>query len=416
VPVDRNSLPKDPEILQQMLVDLTSQMEKTQRLLAQLLAAKSGTQSEQLSADQLRLFTQELAQEVGAEPPAKEAETDSTPDDDLPPGSGSGDENQSRSRGRRPLPAHLKRERIEHDLREEEKHCASCKQDLRPIGEESSERYEYVPAQLLVIEDICRKYACACTVKTATKPPQPIEKSTAGASLLAQVIVSKVADHLPVHRQAKILKRFGVEIADQTLCGWMRQSAERLAPLYGRLKQFVLSSKVVGTDDTPVKVLDRNLVGTTRKGRFWPYLGDCHHVAAVFDYTPTRERAGPERFLQSYRGFLKADAYVAYDSFFTNPERGMVEVACWAHTRRHFHQALDTDRARMGAVLAYIAQLYAVEKRARRSGVEGEQLHLLREQASQPVLTQLHEYLLKIREQVLPKSEAGQYGAGTSYR
>ena len=406
MPVDLDSLPHDPEILKQMLVDLTMQLDKTQRLLTQLLAAKSGTRSEQLSADQLRLFAQELGAELSEV--AKEAEKDSPPDDDLPPGSGSGDQNQARPRGRRSLPAHLKRERIEHDLRAEEKHCACCNQDLRPIGEETSERYEYIPAQMLVIEDVCKKYACACSVKTATKPPQPIEKSTAGASLLAQVIVSKIADHVPVHRQGKILRRFGVEIADQTMCGWMRQSAELLDPLYMRLKQFVLSSKVVGTDDTPVKVLDRSLVRTTRKGRFWPYLGDRNHGAAVFDYTPTRERAGPEQFLRGYRGYLQADAYVAYDSFFTNPERGMVEVACWAHTRRHFHQALATDQARMGAVLAYIAQLYAVEKRARRSGVEGEELRLLREQASQPVLTQLHEYLLKIRDQVLPKSEAGQ--------
>jgi transposase len=233
-----------------------------------------------------------------------EAEKDSKNDDDLPPGSGSVDKEQGRPRGRRPLPAHLKRERIEHDLTEEEKHCASCHQDLRPIGEELSERYEYIPAQMLVIEDLCKKYACACSVKTATKPLQPIEKSTAGASLLAQVIVSKVADHVPVHRQAKILRRFGVEIADQTMCGWMRQSAELLDPLYARLKQFVLSSKVVGTDDTPVKVLDRSLVRTTRKGRFWPYLGDRTHGAAVFDYTPTRERAGPERFLKKLSRIL----------------------------------------------------------------------------------------------------------------
>src|SRR5271170_3455266 len=387
-----------------MLVDLTTQLDKTQRLLSQLLSAKSGTHSEQLSADQLRLFVQELN---AAE---SEAATETQKDDDVPPGStsnGSEDQEESRRRGRRTLPAHLKRERIEHDLAEEEKHCACCSQDLRPIGEETSERYEYIPAQMLVIEDVCKKYACVCMVKTATKPPQPIEKSTAGASLLAQVIVSKVADHVPVHRQAKILRRIGVEIADQTMCGWMRQSAELLEPLYRRLKGFVLSSKVVGTDDTPVKVLDRSLVRTTRKGRFWPYLGDRNHVAAVFDYTPTRERAGPEQFLKGYRGYLQADAYVAYDSFFTDPSRGLVEVACWAHTRRHFHQALDTDPARMGAVLAYIAQLYAVEKRARRSGVEGEQLRLLREQASQPVLTELHEYLLKIGDQLLPKSEAG---------
>jgi gamma-glutamylcyclotransferase (GGCT)/AIG2-like uncharacterized protein YtfP len=105
---------------------------------------------------------------------------------------------------------------------------------------------------------------------------------------------------------------------------------------------------------------------------------------------------------------LQADAYVAYDSFFTAPERGMVEVGCWAHARRHIHQALDTDPARMGAVLAYIAQLYAVEKRARHSGVKGEQLRLLREQTAAPVLEQLHAYLGKIREELLPKSDAGQ--------
>lgn len=409
VPIDRKSLPEDPEILQQMLVDLTTQLDKTQRLLRQLLAAKSGTRSEQLSADQLRLFGQEIS--AGFPEAASKAEADpQNNDDEIPPGTGSSnrDEEEGRPRGRRSLPPHLKRERIEHDLTEEDKHCTSCSQDLRPIGEESSERYEYIPAQMLVIEDVCKKYACACTVKTATKPPQPIEKSVAGASLLAQVIVSKVADHLPVHRQAKILRRFGVEIADQTMCGWMRQCAELLDPLYGRLKEFVLSSKVVGTDDTPVKVLDRSLVRATRKGRFWPYLGDRNHVAAVFDYTPTRERAGPEQFLKRYRGYLQADAYVAYDSFFTDPERGLVEVACWAHTRRHFHRALDTDPARMGAVLAYIAQLYAVEKRARRCGVEGEALRLLRQHASLPVLKTLHEYLLKIRDEVLPKSEAGQ--------
>jgi len=223
VPIDRNSLPKDPEILQQMLVDLTQQLDQTQRLLRQLLAAKSGTRSEQLSADQLRLFAQELSAEL---PAAAKAEN-SSPDDDLPPGSdsSSGDEKEVRPRGRRALPSHLKRERIEHDLTEEEKHCSSCSQDLRPIGEETSERYEYIPAQLLAIEDVCKKYACECTVKTATKPPQPIEKSAAGASLLAQVIVSKIADHLPVHRQAKIFSRFGVDIPDQTMCGWMRQSA-----------------------------------------------------------------------------------------------------------------------------------------------------------------------------------------------
>ena len=228
------------------------------------------------------------------------------------------------------MPGHLKRERIVHDLEEAEKHCAVCAQDLREFGEETSERYEYIPAQLIVIEDVCKKYSCACTVKTAGKPSQPIEKSTAGASLLTQVIVAKFADHLPLHRQAKIFRRFGVELSDRTMCGWMRQCADLLDPLYKKLKDFVLASKVVGTDDTPVKVLDRKLP-QTRKGRIWPYVGDRDHPAVIYDYTPTRERAGPEKFLKEFRGHLQADAYAVYDSFFTDPARGLVEVGCWAH-------------------------------------------------------------------------------------
>jgi hypothetical protein len=119
----------------------------------------------------------------------------------------------------------------------------------------------------------------------------------------------------------------------------MGQCAGLPDPLYLSLKDFVLSSKVVGTDDTPVKVLDRKLP-QTRKGRIWPYVGDLDHPAVIFDYTPTRERAGPEEFLKDFKGHLQADACVVYDSFFTVPERGLVEVGCWAHARRHFHKAL----------------------------------------------------------------------------
>jgi transposase len=399
LPVDPKALPGDPETLQKIIVDLTAQLDRTERLLRQLLEAKTGRKSEQLSREQLALF----AAELGVSLP--EAEESDDPDDEPPAGasaSGSG-----KPRGRKPLPRHLKRERIEHDLPDPEKHCDACDQDLRKIGEEVSERYEYLPAQMKVIEDACFTYACACTVKTATKPPQPIEKSTASASVLAQVIVSKLADHLPLHRQAKMFRRHGVEIAEQTLCGWMRQSAELLEPLYARLKRHVLASKVVGTDDTPVKVLDRKR-RQAYKGRIWPYVGDREHVAVVYDYTATRERAGPEEFLRQYRGYLQADAYVAYDSFFLKPERGMVEVGCWAHARRHVHQALDNDPSRMRTLLLMIAELYRVEKLARERGLRGEDLRLMREQGARPVLEKVHAYLLQIREGLLPKSEAGQ--------
>jgi transposase len=382
-----------------MLVDVTSQLDRTERLLRQLLQAKTGSKSEQLSREQLALFAAELGMGL------PEAEESDDHDDEPPAGasaSGSG-----KPRGRKPLPPHLKRERIEHDLQEQEKHCAVCDQDLRRTGEEVSERYEYLPAQMKVIEDACFTYACACTVKTATKPPQPIEKSTASASVLAQVIVSKLADHLPLHRQAKMFRRHGIEIAEQTMCDWMAQSAELLQPLYERLKRYVLASKVVGTDDTPVKVLDRKR-RQARKGRIWPYVGDREHVAVIYDYTATRERAGPEEFLRQYRGYLQADAYVAYDSFFLKPERGMVEVGCWAHARRHVHQALDNDPSRMRTLLLMIAELYRVEKLARQRSLRGEDLRLMREQGARPVLEKLRVYLREIQEQLLPKSEAGQ--------
>ena len=383
-----------------MLVDLTAQLDRTEGLLRQLLQAKTGRKSEQLSREQLALFAAEAGLTI-AEPETPESDHDKG--DEPPPGA-IGDKP---ARGRKPLPRHLKRERVEHDLPESEKHCANCDQDLRKIGEEVSERYEYIPAQMKVVEDACFTYACACRVKTAPKPLQPIEKSTAGASLLAQVIVSKWADHLPLHRQSKMFARHGIELADQTLCGWMAQCAELLAPLYERLKRHVLSSKVVGTDDTPVKVLDRKLP-QARKGRIWPYVGDCDHPAVVYDYTATRERAGPEAFLKSYRGYLQADAYVAYDSFFLQPERGMVEVGCWAHARRHVFQSQENDPSRMRTILLLIAELYRVEKLARQRGLAGEDLRLLREQGSRPILDKLHAYLAQVRGELLPKSEAGQ--------
>ena len=278
-----------------MVLDLMAQLDrefternKIEALLRELLDAKRSRKSEQLSADQLALFAAVWqARQAEAEAAAAPEHSD---DDDV--AGAVGRRRRNGSGGRQPLPRNLKRERIVHDLAEAEKHCAICHQDLRPIGEVSSERYEYVPAQLTVIEDVCKKYACACTVKTATKPAQPIEKSTAGASLLAQVIVAKTADHLPLNRQEKIFERHGVDISRKTMCGWMAQCADLLKPLYGYLKEVLFESKVIGTDDTGVKVLDVKLP-FARTGRIWPYYGDREHPVIAYDYTATRGR-GPD--------------------------------------------------------------------------------------------------------------------------
>ncbi|MGC2658700.1 MAG: IS66 family transposase [Bryobacteraceae bacterium] len=287
--------------LQQMVLDLIAQLDrefsersKVESLLRELLDAKRNRKSEQLSQDQLVLFAS-LWQVTQAEREAAHTKEQEDADDEEPRQPGAGTSSQQKRGGRQALPQHLKRERIVHDLQDAEKHCARCAQDLRLIGEETSERYEYVPASLTVMEETCLKYACECTVRTAGKPPQPIEKSIAGASLLAHVIVSKMADHLPLHRQEKMFERHGVEISRKTMCGWMAQCAGLLNPLYGAAKQVLFRSKVVGTDDTGVKVLDRKLP-FARTGRLWPYYGDTEHPVVLYDYTPTRERLDPRSF------------------------------------------------------------------------------------------------------------------------
>jgi len=220
--------------------------------------------------------------------------------------------------------------------------------------------------------------------------------------MLAQVIVSKFADHQPLHRQEKIFERHGVRISRKTMGGWLPSVAGLLDPLYQFSKQLLFQSKVIGTDDTGVKVLDRKL-SFARTGRIWPYVGDAHHPVVVYDYTPTRGRDGPAKFLNGYKGYLQADAYCVYDAFF-KPARGLTEVGCMMHTRRYFFKALDSDQERMGKAMHLIARLNSVEDRAK--GLTGGQRLELRRRLSAPVAEKLHQYLLRIRDEVLPKSPA----------
>lgn len=408
--IDPKSLPRDSETLQKIVVDLAEQLDRSlaeqnkyQSLLRELLEARRNRKSEQLSKEQLALF-----EEAWRTRNADEETAAGDDDDDLDSAVGSGQANETPSRkrgGRQPLTRHLTRERIVHDLAESEKHCAGCGKDLRLIAEETSEHYEYIPASMKVIQDVCLKYACDCTVKTASKPPQPIEKSTAGASLLAQVIVAKWADHQPLHRQEMMFERHGLDISRKTMGGWMAQCAELLDPLYQLMKKELFGSKVIGTDDTSVKVLDRKL-SFARIWRIWPYVGDAHHPVIVYDYTPTRGRVGPAKFLEGYTGYLQADAYSVYDAFF-KPERGLVEVGCWMHARRYLIKALESDEEHMGSALHLIARLYRVEERAKALSLSAEQRLKLRQQVSSRLIDKLHRYLLKLQQEVLPKSSSG---------
>jgi transposase len=401
--IDPNSLPKDIDLLQKIVVELcerlqheSSEKNKYRSLLRELLEAQRNRKSEQLSKEQLALFeTLWKASDPETGEDDSELNADQEPDqaEELP-------EAAKKRSGRQPLARKVIRERIVHDLPEAEKHCGCCGKDLRLFGEEISERYQYIPASIKVIEDVRRKYACDCTVKTAAKPPQPIEKSTAGASMLAHVIVSKFADHQPLHRQERMFERQGVRISRKTMGGWLAQVGELLDPLYESAKKVLFGSKVIGTDDTAVKVLDSKLP-FARTGRIWPYLGDAHHPMVVHHYTRTRGRDGPAKFLEGYKGYLQADAYSVYDAFF-KPARGLTEVGCMMHMRRYFYKALDSDQERMGKALHLIAKLYRIEDRGK--GLSAEERLALRQRLSAPVMAKLHAYLLRIREEVLPKS------------
>ena len=399
--IDRHHLPNDPAALQRMVAGLLEKLEsQEQRLrqmqhwLEQLLRQRYGHKSERLDENQLFLFAVEMAgtgQPVQPEPPAAASKP------------------KPEGHGRQRLPQSLKRRRVVYDLAEQERQCPQCRSKLRHIGEETSERLEYVPASLEVIEEVCQKYACpkGCTVVTAEKPMAPIDKGLPGPGLLAHVAVSKYGDHLPLHRQEAIFARQGVELSRQTMCGWMRECAELVHPLVDLMKQRVLSSKAVQTDDTPVAVLDPELPHT-RTGRIWTYVGDPEHPYTVYDYTPNRSRAGPDAFLKGFRGYLQADAYSGYDEIYKEAGRGVTEVACWAHARRKFFEAQSSDLMRSTVVLAYVHLLYEVEHDARGQSLKADARRALRQTKSKPILADIKAYLERERPKVLPKSPEGQ--------
>jgi transposase len=306
--------------------------------------------------------------------------------------------------GRRPLPRFLPRKRVEHVLSAEELTCPCCGEQREKIDEEISEQLVYVPASLHVEEHARFTYACRkCReqVVTAHRPAQPIEKSIAGASLLAHVIDAKYAQHKPLYRQEDDLARYGVLVRRSTLWGWMRGSAECLAPFYRLLIRRALGSEVLGTDDTPVKVLDSEL-DHARTGRFWTYVGDAHHPYTVYDYTPNHKRDGPQQFLKDYRGVLQADGFSGYDGIYWKSRGAIVEAGCNAHARRKFFDARETSPQLAHEALGFFQQLYLVEYEAAAMSAEGRLA--LRQMKSAPIAAALADWLRNKLVVVRPKS------------
>jgi len=406
--------------------------------LQNLLRRAYGRSSEKLDPNQLALFEKMLAE-------LQQAST--TPTESSPPEPvESSSKSNSIGHGRRQLPASLERRQVVIDIPEDQKPCPCCCAMREPMGEDVSEKLDYEPARVFVRQEIRRKYVCrACErsaaeggpqIVIADKPLSPIEKGMAAPGLLAQIIVSKYADHQPLNRLERILGRHDIEISRSTMCDWMRQSADALRPLYELMVKEVLASRVIHTDDTPVDVLDREVPGgTTKTGRFWVYVGDENHPQIVFDYTPNRSRDGPMAFLKDWgkenRVYLQADAYGGYDGIYAtnhatedaSKSGGVTEVACMAHCRRKFYDARNSDMATATQALAHIRLLYDVEDEAKKLAEEEsdpqtrwrklvvERLRL-RQELAVPRLNEFEKWLtsrqIKNGGHVMPKSPIGQ--------
>lgn len=400
-PIDTNKLPDDLAGCHALIAELARELDvrdrrvrQLQHQLEQLLRWRYGQKRERI--DENQMFFEALAVITSGTPPAAREEPEPAVEESSI---------RRKGHGRCRLPGNLPRKRIVYDLPEEQRGCPHCREELRHIGEEVSERLEYVPASLTVIEEACQKYACpkGCTVVTAQKPFAPIEKGLPGPGLLAHVAVSKYADHLPLARQEGMFRRQGVEMARSTMCDWMRRGAELTSPLYELMKGRVLISKSVQTDDAPVPVLDSELT-RTRTGRTWSYVGDEQNPYTVYDYTPTRAGDGPSKFLESFEGYLQADAYAGYDAIYGDEERDIIEVACWAHARRKFYEAQGFDLMHSMVVLAYVRLLYDVEREAKDKGWKGERRYALRQEKSLRILADIEAYVRGEQANVLPKS------------
>ena len=297
---------------------------------------------------------------------------------------------------RQALPASLPR--IDHHHEIEHTHCA-CGARLERVGEDVSEQLDCVPAQFFVLRHIRGKYACACcqTIQAAPLPAQIIDKGIPAPGLLAQVVVAKHDDHLPLYRQEEIYGRSGVHIARSSMAQWVGVCGVRLTPLAEALKDFILSHSVIHADETPVSLLAPGH-GKTKRAYVWVYrtTNFVAQRAVLFDFTTSRAGEHAQRVLQHFGGTLLSDDYSGY---FALQAQGVTAARCWAHARRKLFEAHQFNGSEIAAqALTLIAKLYEVERDARE--LQPQARWLLRQQRSRPVVDALHRWLSEQRQRL----------------
>lgn len=294
---------------------------------------------------------------------------------------------------RQALPASLARIDRHHEI--EATHCA-CGQALQRIGEEVSEQLDCVPAQFFVLRHIRGKYACACcqSIQAAPMPAQIIDKGIPAPGLLAQVVVAKHDDHLPLYRQTEIYARSGVHIARSSMAQWIGICGVRLAPLAQALREFIVGHDVVHADETPIKLLAPGK-GKTSRAYVWVYrtTNFVAQRAVVYDFSTGRGGENARRVLQGFEGTLVSDDFSGYHALHA---QGVTAALCMAHARRKLFEAHQFNGSPIAAqAVALIARLYEVEREAREKQPEARRLW--RQQHAKPVAEQLHAWLIEQR-------------------
>ena len=275
---------------------------------------------------------------------------------------------------------------------------------LVKIGEERTEILEIAPAKFFKLVIIRPKYAKKDGegVFVGEMPSRPIEKCLAGNALLAHLLIGKYEDHLPLYRQQQIFKRLGIKIPPSTIDGWIRQLGTLLEPLYEAMVRAVKNVGYLQADETPLRVLDKRVKGKCHLGYFWAYHTPLKKLV-VFDYKPGRNKDAPREILDDFKGYLQTDGYAVYDQY--NQKQGVTHLACWAHARRYFEQALKYDKVRAEFAMQKIQQLYQIEREAKIFSQEDRKSYRI--EKALPVINELGKFISEQNKEVLPKSPIG---------
>lgn len=277
---------------------------------------------------------------------------------------------------------------------------------LKKIGEEITEILDFTPGEFYVKQYIRPKYIKPVsvtndTVITASLPGRMMEKCMAAEGLLAQVLVDKYMDHLPLHRQLQRFARVGLVIAQSTMNGWVKNTLLLFIALYELHKQQILKSGYLNVDETGIRVLDDDKKGKSHKGFYWVYHS-LELKASLFDYQPGRGRDGPNNILEKYQGFLQTDGYSTYEKI--GAKQGVVHLGCMAHARRHFMEARHSNVPLADHALKMFQQLYAIEARIKDLALEGADKLLLRTNEAVPILKAMKQWLTEEYVKLRPSS------------